>query len=148
MVKDVKQWILQKSTPSSKDFAKTFPGACIADFHDYAKPSMKHDPHFLIVHTGTNDLRFDESPSDIAQEIIELGVFLKTTKNEVVISSIITCGDHLKGKASSVNDIVCKMCSKAGISFLDNSNILMEHIQRHVDWDDIHLNERDTEVLK
>ena len=105
MVKDVKQWSLQKSTPNSKVFSKTFPGACTADMKDYVKPSMKHEPHLAILHTGTNDLRFEKSPSEIAGEIIDLGVSLKTPENEVVISSIIIHGDKLNGKATTVNEI-------------------------------------------
>ena len=134
MVKDVKQWSLQKSTPNSKVFSKTFPGACTADMKDYVKPSMKHEPHLAILHTGTNDLRFEKSPSEIAGEIIDLGVSLKTPENEVVISSIIIRGDKLNNKATTVNEILYKKCSEKGILFLDNSNILLEHIQRGGHW--------------
>ena len=148
MVKDVKQWSLQKSTPNSKVFSKTFPGACTADMKDYVKPSMKHEPHLAILHTGTNDLRFEKSPSEIAGEIIDLGVSLKTPENEIVISSIIIRGDKLNSKATTVNEILYKKCSEKGILFLDNSNILLEHIQRGGHWGGIHLNERGTEVLK
>ena len=130
MVKDAKQWSLQKSTPNSKVYSKTFPGACTADMHDYVKPSMKHEPHLAIIHTGTNDLRFNKSPSEIATEIMQLGTSLKSTENEVVISSIIKRGDKLNDKASKVNDILYKKCSEEGILFLDNSNILMEHIYK------------------
>ena len=148
MVKDVKQWSLQKSTPNSKVYSKTFPGACTTDMKDYVKPSMKHEPHLAIIHTGTNDLRFNKSPSEIATEIMQLGISLKSPENEIVISSIIKRGDKLNDKASEVNNILYKRCSEEGILFLDNSNILMEHIQRGGHWGGIHLNERGTEVLK
>ena len=115
-------------------FSKTFPGACAADMKDYVKPSMKHEPHLSILHTGTNDLRFEKSPSEIAGEIIDLGVSLKTPENEVVISSIIIRGDKLNNKATTVNEILYKKCSEKGILFLDNSNILLEHIQRGGHW--------------
>ena len=83
------QGSLQKSTSNSKVFSITFPGASTADMKDYVKPSMKHEPHLAIIHTGTNDLRFDKSPSEIAAEIMKVGVSLKTPEQEVVISLII-----------------------------------------------------------
>ena len=92
MVKDVKQWSLQKSTPNSKVYSKTFPCACTSDMHDYVKPLMKQEPHLAIIDTGTNDLRFNKSPSEIATEIMQLGTSLKSSENELGISSIIKRG--------------------------------------------------------
>ena len=82
---------------------------------------------------------------------MKLGVSLKTSENKVVISSIIKRGDKPNGKVTKINDILYKKCSDEGILFLDNSNILLEHIQRGAGhWGGIHLNEmeRGTEVLK
>ena len=51
-----------------------------------------------IIHTGTNDLSDDSSPTDIATNIIDLAADVKKTLNrscDVMISSIIPRGDQL-----------------------------------------------------
>ena len=56
----------------------------------------------VISHTGTNDLKSDQNPSDIATEIINLAKNIKISRTAVSISSLIPCGDRLseKGKKS------------------------------------------------
>ena len=56
----------------------------------------------VILHTGTNDLKSDQNPSDIATEIINLAKNIKISRTAVSISSLIPCGDRLseKGKKS------------------------------------------------
>ena len=57
MVKDLKQHLIQPSIPQYKVFSKSFPGAKTDDMKDYVKPSVKHAPNLLFLHSGTNDLR-------------------------------------------------------------------------------------------
>ena len=148
MVKDVKQWDLQPLIPNFKVFAKTFPGATTKDMVDYVKPSMNHEPDIIFLHTGTNDLRFNQTPHEIASSIIELASSMKTNENNVVVSSIIIRGDNFNGKAADVNVHLARMCDESNIGFLDNSNILLDHIQRGGKFGGIHLNERGVNVFK
>ena len=56
----------------------------------------------VILHTGTNDLKSNQNPSDIANEIVNLAKNIKNSRTEVSVSSLITSGDRLseKGKKS------------------------------------------------
>ena len=93
------------------------------------------------------DTEVDKSPFETAIEIMELSETLKSSENEAEITSIIKREDKVNGKASKVNDMLYRMCSKEGNSFLDNSHISMKHIQRGRNWDDIHLYEKGAEHL-
>ena len=46
--------------------------------------------NMYVLHCETNDLKIDKSPEDIAKNILEIGTVLKSEKNEVYISSILT----------------------------------------------------------
>ena len=52
-----------------KIYVKTFPGATTDCMKDYVKPSIKHNPDFVILHTGTNDLKSTKSAVEISDEI-------------------------------------------------------------------------------
>ena len=67
----------------SYQIVKSFPGTTIRDMHESAIPSMMHNhPNLIAIHVGTNDLRSINSPNNIAQEIIELGMKLKSDEND------------------------------------------------------------------
>ena len=51
-------------------------------------------------------------------------------------------------KAFNANVHLSRMCDESNIRFLDNSNILLEHIQRGGKFGGINLNERGVKVLK
>ena len=95
----------------------------------YVKPSLTHEPGLLFLHKGTNDLRFNSSPHNIATSIMELAPSMNSEENAVVVSSLIKRGDSLNEKASTVNMHLSRMCMESNIDDLDNSNILLEHLQ-------------------
>ena len=47
----------------------------------------------VILHTGMNDLKSNQNPSDITNEIISLAKNIKKSGTEVSISSLIPRGD-------------------------------------------------------
>ena len=49
----------------------------------------------VILHTGTNNLKSNQNPSDVANEIISLVKNIKISGTEVSISSLIPRGDRL-----------------------------------------------------
>ena len=87
MIKDVKPWNMH--CPDHKVYTKCFPGATVQDMHYYVKPSQKQDPDTFILHIGTNNLRSDKTPQQIAEDIIELAQTMKTGANDIIISSLI-----------------------------------------------------------
>ena len=48
----------------------------------YIIPSKRHDNDLVILHFGTNSLRENKSEEEIATEIIDLAIEMKTTSNE------------------------------------------------------------------
>ena len=65
---------------------------------------------------------------------MELASSMKTEENAVVVSSLIKRGDSLNEKASTVNMHLSRMCMESNIDYLDNSNILLEHLQGGGHW--------------
>ena len=63
-----------------------FNSAKVRCMHDHAKPALRDfDPVHIILHCGTNDLNSDRTSSQIAKEIIDLAVSLKTDKNKISV---------------------------------------------------------------
>ena len=56
---------------------------------------MARKPDTIVLHTGTNDLKNNKTPSDIATEIIQLAKSIKINGIEVAVSSQIPRGDKL-----------------------------------------------------
>ena len=146
MIKDVKPWNIH--CPDHKVYTKCFPGATVQDMHYYVKPSQKQEPDTFILHIGTNNLRSNKTPQQIAEDIIELALKMKTGANDVIISSVINRGDNYSEKARSVNTSLQDLCQQYNFYLLDNSNIIRKHLQGRGHWGGIHLNESGTEILK
>ena len=80
----------------------------------------------------------DESPEAIAEKTIDLAKSVKSTTNEVVISSIIPCRDKLADKGSKVNDLIENFCKKdETIKFMRQNSL---DSKKHIGKDSIHLN--------
>ena len=71
---------------------------------DYSKPAQKHEPDMILLHSGTNDLKFTKSPEEISNEIIKLALDMKTDANEMFVGGIITRDDEFNEKGRKVND--------------------------------------------
>ena len=144
-IKDIKSFKMKKAISSNdKVFIKSFPGAKIECMKDYVKHSLKYNPDLLIVHMGTNDLRTEKSPEDIAESIINLSLDIKTNENEVVVNGIVPRGDSLNEKGTKVNFFLQSKCSALNISFINNSNITPEN---HLNGSSLHLNYIGTTAL-
>ena len=72
----------------------------------FVVPAKRHDNDLIILHFGTNSLRGNKSEEEIATEIIDLAIEMKTTTNEVMISSIAPRNDNLNPKGINVNKIL------------------------------------------
>ena len=129
--------------PSDKVYLKSFPGAVTKDFHDYARPSAKFDPHLWLLHTGTNDLRSNKTPEIIAREILDVALELKTDQNCVSISSITCRNDKLNSKAMKVNLVLKSLCDENDLGYIDNSNITC----RNLNYSGLHLSQSGAALL-
>ena len=144
-VKDIKSFEMKKCIKlGERIFVKTFPGATTKCMIDYAKPTMKHEPEFVILHTGTNDLESTNSPEEISDEIIKLGINMKTDSNDIAISGILPRNDQLNVKGQQVNDLLQIKCSRYALVFIKHSNIVKN---KHLNNSGFHLNYTGTVAL-
>ena len=90
---------------------------------DYIKPTIARKPDLVILHTGTNDLKSNQNPSDIANEIINLVKNIKISETEVSISSLIPRGDRLSEKGKKVNKELEEKCTAENFAFIVHKNI-------------------------
>ena len=117
---------------------KSFPGAKLDCMSHYAIPTVKSNPDRIIIHCETNNFKMDESPEGITEKTTELAKSVKSTTNEVVISSIIPRRDKLADKGSKVNGIVENFCKEdETIKFMRQKSL---DLKEHRGEDGIHLN--------
>ena len=140
IIKELKGYEL--SGNDSRVIVKSFPGATTNCMKDYVKPTQKHNPDVILIHCGTNDLRRNENNEEIAENIISLATDL-SDKSTVIVSGLIVRGDHLKKRITQVNTILQKKCCERNIGFVDNSNILLNHLNKSK----LHLNRKGSEIL-
>ena len=115
IIKDIKSYEMKRCMKrGEKIYVKTFPGATTDCMKDYVKPSIKHNPDFVISHTGTNDLKSTKSAMEISDEIIKLALDIKTDENEVVVSGILARNDDMNTKVRGkrfFEDKMLEICS-------------------------------------
>ena len=87
---------------------------------------MEFNPDLAILHVGTNSLRGNTSEIQIAQDIVDLAVNLKTDENKILVSGIIARRDNLNEKAEKVNDFLRVKCAQFKLPFMIHSNIRSE----------------------
>ena len=99
----------------------------------------------VILHTGTNYLKINQNPSDVANEIINLAKNIKISGTEVSISSLIPRGDRLSEKGKKVNKMLQEKCTTENFAF-----ILHKNINSKLDLfpDNLHPNKKGQGILK
>ena len=81
LLKDIEQHKIRNGLPNKDKVHVThFSGAKIEHMKSYVFPSKNYDNDLVILHCGTNDLRDSKSAQDIANDIIELAIDMKTEK--------------------------------------------------------------------
>ena len=146
MIKELKPHLMRKKLRNKNDrlYVHSFSGATTKQMEHYPKPSMDFNPNFIILHTGTNSLRGERTPEDLAEEIIDLATSLKSDENEIVISEIIARRDQLNEKVSKVNDILRMKSSEMIIGFISHNNI---NTDIHLNPKGLHLNHQGNILL-
>jgi hypothetical protein len=144
MIKEIKAHKMKIDLdPDDRIYIKSFPGATIQCMRDYVKPTLRHNPDLIIVHAGTNDLKSEQTSEEIALNLLNLVKEIKTTTNEVMISSVTTRKDKQNAKGKKVNVHLKSLCSKNSIGYIDN-NLITE---KHLNGSGIHLNYNGTALL-
>ena len=122
MVKKLNGYVLARKI-KHKHLVKvrSFSGAKVSCMTDRVKPTLRDiNPYHIVLHAGTNDLRTENTASQIAKATIDLATSLKNDDNTVTVSGIIPRLDDLNDKANKVNRRLVLMCKKRNISFLSH----------------------------
>ena len=90
--------------------------------NSYVCPTIKKAPNRIIQHCGTNDLKSNESPWVIAENIIELAKQMESRETEVFASGIVQRAHKLNGKALEVNRALERECDQMKLKYIYNSN--------------------------
>ena len=113
---------------------------------NHVKPTIRDDkPNHVILHTGTNDLRSEKTPSQIARSVTELAMLLKDYDNSVVVSGIVPTHDNPNDKATKVNSRLLLMCKEQKIPFIAHSE--NNDSSKHFNESKLHINHNDTKVF-
>ena len=114
---------------SQKVKVKNFPGATNEDILDKIDGLLKVKPDFLLVHVGTND------PTNNVNLVNSVKEMVKQVKNfspntKLVFSSVILRKDKkdISKKVGEINQRLKNYCKQRNIDFIDNSNIVEEHL--------------------
>ena len=68
----------------------SFSGAKISFMTDHVEPTLRDiNPDHIILHVDTNDLRTENTASQIAKATIDLATSLKNNDNTVTVSGIV-----------------------------------------------------------
>ena len=102
---------------------KHFLGARIKDMKHYVKPQQEKQPAQIIIHVGTNDLPGNKNSDEIANEIVEFTNLIKTSENNVVVSSTVSRKDRLNNKAKEVNENLKDKCEEHSLQLIQHYNI-------------------------
>ena len=121
---------------------RPFNSAKVRCMHDHAKPTVRDfDLDHIILHCETNGLNSDGTSSQIAREIIDLALWLKSDKNKISISLLTPRSNKLNNKASEMNNRVINMCSHRNIVYINHSSSIQ---QNHINESKVHLNRNGT----
>ena len=103
---------------------KSIPGARTKGVKHHIKGCLEdNSPDSAILHVGTNNLKNKESVEDIANDIMDIAIFIRNEKTNVFVSGLTVRNDRLNHKGKSVNSLQKRRCDEEKICFVDNTNI-------------------------
>ena len=123
IVKNVKGWRLNKRMKSSVA-VKSIPGSTEKGMKHHIKGCLEdNSPYSIILHVGTNNLKNKESAEDIANDIMDVAIFIWNKKTNVYVSGLTVRNDRLNDKGKNVNSLLKRRCEEEKICFVDNTKI-------------------------
>ena len=105
---------------------------------DHVKPTLRDkNPDHIVLHAGTNDLRTENTASQIAKATIDLATSLKNDGNTETVSGIVPRLHELNNKANEVNRRLVLMCKEKNISLLSHDESI--DLRKHLNESKLHL---------
>ena len=138
IIKNVYGNALTKSIKQKKHVVvKHFSGPKIEDMKHYVNPMQEKQPPQIIIHVGTNVLPGNKNADEITNEIVKFANSIKTSENNVVVSSIVSRKDRFNNKAKEVNENLKDKCEEHNLQLIQHDNI---NPFRHTNVKGLHLN--------
>ena len=103
---------------------KNFLGARVKCMQDYVKPSLRENPHYLIIHVGTNDISTNNQTEQIAKSIIELALSVKSNSCDVTLSNITVRNDGHQRKVVETNRHLKELCKENNICLIQHGETI------------------------
>ena len=125
---------------------KAFGGSTIKHMEHYSKPPLERNPELVILHIGTNDIKSNKSPLEIATGIQNLAQNMEEEgKRKVAISSLIPRNDsqELAKRSVMVNSELEKLCMEKGLDLIKHPGLTT----RHLNESNLHLNTFGTAIF-
>ena len=125
---------------------RSFSGAKISCMTHHVKPTLRDiNPDHIVLHADTNDLRTENTASQIVKATIDLATSLKNDGNTVTVSGIVAKLDELNNKANEVNRRLALMCKEWNISLLSYDESIDP--SNHLNERKLHLNSNGIKVF-
>ena len=106
IVKNIKRWRLDKRMKSSAA-VKSILGATTKGIKHHIKGCLEDNSRdSIILHVGTNNLKNKESVEDIADDIMDVAIFIWNEKTNVFEPGLTVGSDRLNDKGKSVNSLL------------------------------------------
>ena len=134
----------QKLKRNDKLYIQSYHSAKTSTMRHHINASKEYDPSVYLVHIGTNDLKYEKEPKEIAQDIINIGTQVKNESDNVFISGIVFRRDELNAKALKVNEHLKLRCPDYTMIFIDNSKVVTNS---HLNKSGLHLNKEGSKIL-
>ena len=146
IIKELKGYELAKFIKYRKKVKiRSHPSGEISCLNDHIQPILRsHDTEHVVLHIGTNDLKYEKTPVQICHEIIDLATKDRDKNIKVSISGIVQRNDGLNEKVLLVNDVLKKICESVGIEYINNVNIRPDV---HLNRSNLHLNKKGNNIL-
>ena len=109
------------------------------------EPVLRKEPGNLILHVGTNDLRYID-PAELAKSIQSLAINIEenSPNTSVSISAILPRKEsQISKNATLVNNSLKLICSQHHWNFIEHKNIKQTHLNRG----GIHLSKAGSDIL-
>ena len=132
--------------PSGKAFFRSFSGANSKQLDHYITPTLVDDrPDAAILHVGTNDILSNANDTELANNIINVGLNCKNhgVSNVFISSILVKKNPKLNPVIQRINYQLRELSEINGFLFINNDVITTEDLWR----DDIHLKDIGTNIL-
>ena len=102
---------------------KSIPGATTKGEKHHIKGCLEdNSPDSIMLHVGTNNLKNKESAEGIANDIMDVAIFIRNEQTSVFVSCLSVRNDRLNDRGKNMNSLLKRRCDEEKICFVYNTN--------------------------